>query len=122
MPGICADPPSSAALTALVSSGEEGPMEGVLVSANKTGSTITVTVVSDPQGRYRFPASKLDAGEYALRTRAAGYDLDGPKSVEIAPQETTTTDLKLRKTTNLVSQRPHADFMTSSPRADDQST
>ena len=97
LPRSYADTPSSAALTGVVSSAEEGPMEGVLVSAKKTGSTITVTVVSDPQGRYRFPVSKLDAGQYALRIRAAGYDLDGPKSVEVAPQKTTTADLKLRR-------------------------
>ncbi|HYT47759.1 MAG TPA: hypothetical protein VEL04_05025, partial [Burkholderiales bacterium] len=42
------------ALTGLVSSAEEGAMEGVLVGAKKAGSTITVTVVSDAQGRYSF--------------------------------------------------------------------
>ena len=46
---------SSAALTGQVTSMEEGRMEGVLVSAKKDGSTSTVTVVSDEQGRYRFP-------------------------------------------------------------------
>ena len=39
------------ALTGLVSSQEEGPMEGVLVSAKRTGSNVTITVVSDAQGR-----------------------------------------------------------------------
>jgi hypothetical protein len=34
-------------------------MEGVLVSAKKVGSTITVTVVSNQEGRYRFPSAKL---------------------------------------------------------------
>src|SRR6266851_6325822 len=41
------------ALSGRVSSAEEGAMEGVLVSAKKAGSTITITVVSDAQGRYR---------------------------------------------------------------------
>ena len=36
-------------------------MEGVLVSAQKTGSPITVTVVSDEQGRFRFPDGRLVA-------------------------------------------------------------
>src|SRR5712691_6036444 len=48
------------ALSGRVSSAEEGAMEGVLVSAKKAGSTITITVVSDAQGRYRFPTGKLD--------------------------------------------------------------
>ena len=51
-------------------------MEGVLVSAKKAGSTITITVVSDKDGRFSFPASKLEPGQYALRIRAIGYDLD----------------------------------------------
>ena len=51
-----------AALTGQVTSGEEGPMEGVLVSAKKAGSTVTITVVSDAQGNYSFPAAKLDPG------------------------------------------------------------
>src|SRR5713226_175567 len=36
----------SAALTGRVSSQEEGPMEGVQISAKKTGSTIKVTVAT----------------------------------------------------------------------------
>src|SRR6185503_6610730 len=67
-----------AALTGQVTSGEEGPMEGVLISAKKAGSTITITVVSDAQGNYSFPATKLEPGQYSLRIRAVGYDLDRP--------------------------------------------
>src|SRR5579862_1468444 len=55
---------------------QEGPMEGVLVTAKKAGSTIAYTVVSDAQGHYSFPSSKIDSGEYALRIRAVGFDLD----------------------------------------------
>ena len=43
------------ALAGQVSSQEEGPMEGVLVSAKAANSTITVTVVSDEHGHYSFP-------------------------------------------------------------------
>ena len=38
---------AAAALSGQVTSAEEGPMEGVLVSARQDGSTVTVTVVSD---------------------------------------------------------------------------
>ena len=58
---------SPPALTGVVMSAEEGAMEGVLVSAKREGSTITVTVVSDAQGRYRFPAKRLAPGRYAVR-------------------------------------------------------
>src|ERR1043165_10149224 len=86
---LVALPPSGAsaadaALSGKVSSAEEGAMEGVLVSAKKAGGTIAVTVVSDVQGNYSFPSSKLGAGQYAITIRAIGYDLDGPKSVELA--------------------------------------
>ena len=52
------------ALTGQITSAEEGAMEGVLVSAKRTGSTITISVVSDAQGRYSFPAARLEPGEY----------------------------------------------------------
>ena len=71
-----AAPAQTVALSGQVTSAEEGAMEGVLVSAKKAGSTITITVVSDRDGRYSFPASKLEPGQYALRIRAVGYDLD----------------------------------------------
>src|SRR5437879_13710601 len=80
---IQAETPSSVALTGRVTSAEEGPMEGVIVSAKKAGSTITISVVSDAEGRYRFPSAKLDSGPYSLRIRAVGYDLEGPRDVEV---------------------------------------
>src|ERR1700692_4350651 len=93
--------PSPAALKGQVTSAEEGPMEGVLVTAKKTNSTIAITVVSDAQGHYRFPAAKLDAGHYAISIRAVGYVLDGPAAADVGPQQTATANLKLRKASNL---------------------
>src|SRR5437879_9554264 len=58
------------ALSGQVSSKEEGLMEGVLVSAKKDDSTITITVVSDEKGRYSFPASRVGPGHYSLKIRA----------------------------------------------------
>src|SRR5947207_10302587 len=92
----------SVALTGQIASAEEGPMEGVLVSAKRAGSTITVTVATDAQGRYSFPASKLETGPYTLRIRAVGYDLDSPAHVNVGAQA--SADLKLRKTEDLASQ------------------
>src|SRR5438309_579541 len=71
------------ALTGQVTSAEEGPMEGVLVSAKKTGSPITITVVTDRDGRYRFPQARLEPGPYALRIRATGYDLSGAAAAHV---------------------------------------
>src|SRR2546427_11378148 len=50
---------TATALTGLVSSSEDGTLEGVLVSAKKDGATITTTVVSDKDGRYSFPAERM---------------------------------------------------------------
>ena len=62
-------------------------MEGVLVSAKKAGSTVTITVVSDAQGNYSFPAAKLEPGQYSvahsggrIRSRPAGQRGRWPRS------------------------------------------
>ena len=60
------------ALTGRVSSAEEGAMEGVVVAAKRDGSTISVSVVTDAQGRFAFPAARLEPGHYTLKARAAG--------------------------------------------------
>ena len=104
-----ADGSPGIALTGQVSSEKEGPMEGVVVGAKREGSTITINVFSDEQGRYNFPASKLGPGRYSLRIRAAGYDLDGPKAVDVASGKVTTGDIKLRPTKNLAGQLSDAE-------------
>jgi streptogramin lyase len=104
----------ASALTGQVTSAEEGPMEGVLVSAKKDGGNITVTVVSDQKGEYGFPADRLDPGHYAIAIRAAGYNLDGPKAVEIAGAGA-KADIELIKTKNLASQLTNAEWMLSAP-------
>ncbi len=108
----------SAALAGVVTSAEEGAMEGVLVSAKRAGSTITVTVVSDSQGRYAFPASRLPPGRYAIRIRAVGYELEGPAYVDI--QQSAAADLKLRRTKDLAAQLSNGEWMASMPGTDTQ--
>ncbi|PWU07686.1 MAG: hypothetical protein C5B51_09630, partial [Terriglobia bacterium] len=60
------------ALSGQATSAEEGPMEGVVVSAKKDGSTISVSVVTNAGGRFAFPAARLEPGHYTLKARAAG--------------------------------------------------
>ena len=108
----------STALTGQVTSADEGAMEGVLVSARRAGSTITVTVVSDGQGRYRFPAGKLEPGKYTLTIRAAGYNLVGPKTVDIAAGSGASADIKLAKSKNLLPQLSNAEWLISVPGDD----
>ena len=115
-----ADTQVAVALTGQVTSAEEGPMEGVLVSAKKTGSTITTTVFTDEKGRYQFPASRLGPGDYTIRIRATGYDLEGPTAVEIPANDPVSLDLKLRKTKDLAAQLTNAEWLASFPGTAEQ--
>ncbi|MEA2977654.1 MAG: hypothetical protein QOF19_3174 [Alphaproteobacteria bacterium] len=108
------------ALTGQVSSAEEGVMEGVVVSAKKDDSTITISVVSDEKGRYSFPAGRLEPGHYTLKARAAGYDLDGAPVADIATGTEAKADIKLKKTKNLAGQMTNAEWLLSMPGSDEQ--
>jgi streptogramin lyase len=108
-----------AALSGKVSAPGEAAMEGVLVSAKKAGGTITVTVVSDENGNFSFPAAKLSPGQYAISIRAIGYDLDGPKQVEIGSTPA-NADIKLNKTRNLSRQMSNGEWIMSVPGTQQQ--
>jgi streptogramin lyase len=95
-------------------------MEGVLVSAKKQQSTITVTVVSDTQGHYAFPAAKLDPGRYSLSIRAVGYELARLEAAEVAAEQTITHDLLLSPTKDLGSQLSNGEWIASIPGTDAQ--
>jgi virginiamycin B lyase len=107
-------------LTGQVTSTGEGAMEGVLVSAQQPGSPITVTVVSDRAGQFAFPPAKLRPGRYALRIRAAGFDLESPQYADLSAEQATTVDLKLRKTEDLASQLTSTEWLISMPGTADQ--
>ena len=106
-------------LSGVVSSQEEGAMEGVLVSAKRTGSTTTVTVVTDKEGRYGFPADRLTpGGPYTITIRAIGYELESAVSATVAGGEG-RRDLRLRRTLDLASQLTNGEWFQSWPgRAD----
>ena len=98
LPGVTQAAESRAtALAGQVTSQEEGPMQGVLISAKHSGSSITITVISDEKGHYQFPASKLGPGQYSLSIRAVGYSRDSASAIEIAAGKTAIADLRLHK-------------------------
>jgi streptogramin lyase len=107
------------ALTGKVTAGQEA-LEGVLVSAKKSGSNITITVVTDKDGRYGFPAAKLEPGQYALRIRATGYELDRADPVSVVADRTAVADLALHKTGDIASQLTSAEWLASMPGSDEQ--
>ncbi len=106
------------ALSGLVSSSEEGPMEGVVVSAKKEGSTITATVVTDEKGHYGFPAA-AGTGELRNLDPGIGYKLDGPKRWISRPANP-KADLKLVKVKNLVNQLSNGEWLLSLPGPDNR--
>ncbi len=103
------------ALTGVVSSADEASMEGVLVTARRDGATMAITVVSDAQGRYSFPAAKLEPGHYTLAICAIGYDLDGKATADVAAGASANADLKLRHARNIASQLSNAEWIDSVP-------
>jgi virginiamycin B lyase len=109
---------SANALAGIVSSDAEPRMEGVIVTAKQEGSTISVSVVSDENGQYRFPAGRLVEGPYTLTIRAAGYDLDHPEIVELTGGAT-TADLHLTPTQHAADQLTNAEWLASAPGTDD---
>lgn len=90
-------------------------MEGVLVSARRADSTITVTVVSDRRGNYSFPASRLAPGHYSLTIRAVGYELPAAVETDLSAGRTSAVNLKLSKTESLARQLTSAEWIDSAP-------
>ena len=108
------------ALSGKVVAPQTGALEGVLVSAQLSGSPITVTVVSDQSGRFAFPPGKLGGGHYGLRIRATGYELDTPQSIDIADGKPAELDLKLRKASDLAAQLTNTEWFMSFPGTAEQ--
>ena len=116
--GVAHADEAAPALTGTVSSSAEAAMEGVLVSATRADGSITVTVVSDAQGRYRFPAAKLAPGAYTLDIRAEGYVLDHPARVAVADGKAAQAGLKLHAAPDLAAQLTNTEWLESIPGAD----
>ncbi|MEI8153185.1 MAG: carboxypeptidase regulatory-like domain-containing protein, partial [Hyphomicrobiales bacterium] len=109
---------TAVALAGTVSSGKEGLMEGVVVSVKKTGSTVTTSVATDEKGRFSFPAGRLTPGQYALSIRAIGYDLEDPRSADVAAGQTASIEIKLAPAKNLAKQMSNAEWFASFPGTD----
>jgi virginiamycin B lyase len=103
-----------------VASADEGPMEGVLVSARKANSPITVTIVTDAHGRFAFPPGKLAPGDYSLRIRAVGYTLDGAQALTVPSAQATDVRLRLRKAEDLAAQLTNTEWLMSMPGTAEQ--
>ena len=108
------------ALKGEVRSAEEGPMGGVTVTARQDKSAISVTAITDDQGRYSFPADRLAPGTYALTIRAIGYELGSAASANVAAQGTATADLTLHRIKDISAQLTSTEWLTSMPGTPEQ--
>jgi streptogramin lyase len=118
--GTAARAQGPAAISGQVSSQAEGAMEGVVVTAHKDGSIVSVSVISDAKGHYVFPENRLEPGHYSLAIRAVGYDLAAPASADVSPEKTAAVDLKLDKTKNLAAELTNAEWTMSMPGTEEQ--
>ena len=112
---IIAQGETPAALTGKMISDAEGAMEGVVVSAKKAGSDRHRQRHQRRKRELSLPRQPAGRGKIFVKIRAIGYDLTAPASADVADEQTTTVDLKLRKTKNLVSQMSNAEWMMSLP-------
>ena len=110
-----ASPAMAQQLSGTVSSAAEGPMEGVVVSAKRDRSTTTVSVITNANGAFSFPASHVSPGKYTLSVRATGYDLQGSHTAEFSGNATVKLGLQLIKTRRLSEQLTNAEWMLSVP-------
>jgi len=119
-PRLQAEAQTASALSGQVTSAEEGPMEGVVVSAKKDGSTISISVVTNGAGRFAFPVARLEPGHYALSARAAGYELDGAKAADVISGQEAKAEITLKKVKNLSAHLTNAEWLISMPGTDEQ--
>ncbi|MEO0030408.1 MAG: hypothetical protein RIS94_166 [Pseudomonadota bacterium] len=107
------------ALSGTVGSAADGPMEGVIVIAQRAGGAVSVAVASDAHGRFAFPRNRLGAGLYDITVRAVGYDLP-PRKLRVGAGPA-KADLKLQAVTEpdrLASQLTSLEWLNSFPGSD----
>lgn len=111
-------PATAQTLSGKVIGPDGAAMEGVVVNAKR--GIVTVSVVSNAAGQFSFPKDRLDAGDYSISIRAAGFVLQGPKTATIAKDGATDVEVKLGVTRNLSAQLTNQEWLLSLPGSDDQ--
>jgi virginiamycin B lyase len=86
-----------ATITGSVKGPDGAPFKGAFVQAQNTKTRITVNVLSQKDGRYRF--DDLAGGDYELRIRAIGYNADPRTGVTLAANQAASFDWALQKGT-----------------------
>jgi streptogramin lyase/cytochrome c5 len=85
----------AATITGAVTGPDGAPFRAAFVQARHAGLKMTVSVLSDNQGKYLV--ENLPAGDYRLTIRAIGYKADAKSGVKLAADENASQDFALQK-------------------------
>jgi hypothetical protein len=84
-----------ATLTGTVRAPDNSAFRGAFVQAQNSETKITVSVLSDRQGRYRI--ENLPAGQYRLSVRAPGYRAEPRAGLDLTHEQNITREIALTK-------------------------
>jgi virginiamycin B lyase len=85
----------AATITGTVTGPDGAPVRAAFVQARNAKTKITVSVLSDNQGRYRV--ENLPAGDYRIQIKATGYKADPKAGVTLTADQTAVHDFPLQQ-------------------------
>src|SRR5713101_392770 len=85
----------AATVTGTVKGPDGTPFDGAFVQTINAKTHITVSVLSDKQGRYSV--ENLPAGEYQVRVRAVGFTTDPHSAVNLSADQNVSFEFALQK-------------------------
>ena len=85
----------AATITGTVTGPDGAPFRGAFVQARHAGLKMTVSVLSDNQGRY--VVENLPAGDYRVQVRSVGYKADVKAGVKLDTDQNFAYDFALQK-------------------------
>ncbi len=91
---LISSPNFAATVTGTVKGLDGAPFEGAFVLAVNAKTKISVSALSDKQGRYRV--DNLPAGEYQVRIRAVGYTADPRSAIGLSADQNASFDFALK--------------------------
>src|SRR5437667_3020622 len=89
-----ASPAPAATITGTVKGPDGAPFRAAFVQARHAGLKMTVSVLSDNQGKYIV--ENLPAGDYSLAIRAIGYDADPKSGIKLTADQSLAQDFALK--------------------------
>ena len=106
-------------LSGVVTSEKGEPLEGILVRAKQDGVNKARVVVTDAQGKYRFP--KLESGKYRVEiARADGMEEPSRDGIEIRSNQESHQDFKIGPAKDIEAHLSSADWLRNLPGTPEQ--